>query len=160
MFGRSSVAGDLESVSSTAGDGGDFNFRINPSDYLGIAHEEFKTEILQLALTKPSEYFDLRKRVLANVKKAAVQQQYYIYYRLLTNGSTLSVPDDGAVANDAMFTPNIPKQKVNEFALKASKTIDKIAEEAIEMILPADWKQIADNRTFSKTKSTLGFEDV
>ena len=57
-----------------------------------------------------------------------------------------------------MFKPQVPSQIVNEFALKAAKTIDKIAEEAIEMILPADWKQIADNRTFSKTKSTLGFE--
>jgi hypothetical protein len=57
-----------------------------------------------------------------------------------------------------LFCPNVPYQVVNEFSLKASKTIDRIAEEAIEMILPADWKEIADNRTFTKTKSTLGFE--
>ena len=61
-------------------------------------------------------------------------------------------------AHNKRFVPHVPNQLVNEFALKASKTIDRIAEEAIEMILPADWKQIADNRTFSKTKSTLGFE--
>ena len=40
-----------------------FNFKIDPSDYLGIAHEEFKTNMLQLALTKPTEYFELRKLV-------------------------------------------------------------------------------------------------
>jgi len=147
---------DRVSVSS-GGDGGDFNFKINPADYLGIAHEEFKTEILQLALTKPSEYFELRKRVLANVKKTAVQKQYYIYYRLLTNGSTEDDPDNGSIANNEIFTPNIPKQKVNEFALKAAKVIDQIAEEAIEMILPMNYKKIAENRTMQHTAGNLGF---
>jgi hypothetical protein len=46
---------------------------------------------------------------------------------------------------------------VNEFALKASKTIDAIAEEAIEMIMPADYRMIAENRTVQKTASQLGF---
>ena len=139
--------GSSSSSSSSYSDDSDFNFKINPADYLGIAHEEFKTEILQLALTKPSDYFELRKRVLANVKKTAVQQQYYIYYKLLTNGSTLDDPDNGSIAEYPNFTPNIPKQKVNEFALKAAKVIDQIAEEAIEMILPMNYKKIAENRT-------------
>jgi len=53
-------------------------------------------------------------------------------------------PDEG-------FKPSVPKQKVNEFALKA------IAEEAIEMIMPADYRMIAENRTVQKTASQLGF---
>ena len=63
-----------------------FNFKIDPSDYLGIAHEEFKTNMLQLALTEPTKYFELRKKVLATVKKEAVQGQYEVYYNLLTIG--------------------------------------------------------------------------
>jgi hypothetical protein len=48
---------------------------------------------------------------------------------------------------------------VNEFALKASATIDKIAEEALNMIMPKDWKTIADERLYSKTKGNLGFAE-
>ena len=45
----------------------DFNFKLNPSDYLGINHESFKTNMLQLAITRPAQYFELRKAVLENV---------------------------------------------------------------------------------------------
>ena len=147
-----------------------FNFKINPADYAGIDHEAYRSDMLQLALSQPTVYTQLRKEVLRLVKKEAVNSQYAIYYYLLTVGqevgtgsggnSILSQTDVPKAVQDqsGIFVPHVPAQIVNEFALKAAKTIDKIAEEAIEMILPADWKQIADNRTFSKTKSTLGFE--
>jgi len=38
------------------------DFELDPSDYLGIEHEAFKADMLQLALSKPSEYFQLRKK--------------------------------------------------------------------------------------------------
>ena len=139
----------------------DFNFKIDPSNYGGIDHEAYRSDMLQLALAQPTVYTQLRKDVLQVVKKEAVNTQYAIYYSLLTKGqnpngtSVLSSTNSKGVKE---FVPHVPNQVVNEFALKASKTIDRIAEEAIEMILPADWKQIADNRTFTKTKSTLGFE--
>jgi hypothetical protein len=145
-----------------------FNFKINPADYAGIDHESYRSDMLQLALTQPTEYTQLRKEVLNIVKKTAVNSQYAIYYYLLTVGQEAGSGNGGesilkgkfSEEMQKTFCPKVPAQIVNEFALKAAKTIDKIAEEAIEMILPADWKQIADNRTFSKTKSTLGFEDV
>jgi hypothetical protein len=147
----------------------DFNFKIDPANYAGIDHESYRSDMLQLALAKPTEYTKLRKIVLNIVKKEAVNSQYGIYYYLLTAGAKTNGKVQGAsiLADNtadldgetiAMFVPKVPSQIVNEFALKAAKTNDKIAEEAIEMILPADWKQIADNRSFSKTKSTLGFE--
>jgi hypothetical protein len=147
-----------------------FNFKIDPANYAGIDHESYRSDMLQLALASPTEYTKLRKAVLAIVKKKAVNTQYSIYYYLLTagqedgdgKGGDSILKDEASIgqATKDMFVPHVPSQIVNEFALKAAKTIDKIAEEAIEMILPADWKQIADNRTFSKTKSTLGFENA
>ena len=139
-----------------------FDFKIDPSDYMGIQHEEYKTTMLELALTKPSDYFALRKTVLANVKRAAVQGQYEVYYRLLTNGSTITDENNGAIAgkSSAFFQPCIPKQIVNEFALKAAKTIDKIAEEAIELILPMNYKKISEDRTMQHTAGNLGFANT
>ena len=144
----------------------DFNFKIDPSNYAGIDHEAYRSDMLQLALSQPTVYTQLRKDVLQTVKKEAVNTQYAIYYNLLTKGQN---PDGGSVLSRTssrglgsgttpVFVPRVPNQLVNEFTLKASKTIDKIAEEAIEMILPADWREIANNRVYSKTKATLGFE--
>ena len=64
---------------------------------------------------------------------------------------------DGLPEHVDVFVPRVPKHIVNEFALKASATIDKIAEEAINMILPDDWKTIADQRLYTKTKGNTGF---
>jgi len=146
----------------------DFNFKLNPNDYLGTAHEQFKTNMLQLALANPTRYFQVRRAVLQNIKNAAVQAQYDIYYYLLTIGArqndyaqpgSITIGFDPGAPNTIIdqFQPNIPKQKVNEFALKAAKTIDAIAEEAIEMILPMDYKKISDNRQIQQTAGQLGF---
>ena len=149
----------------------DFNFKIDVCDFRGIEHEEFRTNLLNLALTKPTEYNKLRMHVLRKIKKAAVDAQYGIYYYLLTEGCSASddgktkgnniLADlrDGTENHKEIFKPNVPKHIVNEFAMKASATIDKIAEEAINMILPDDWKTIADQSLYSKTKGTMGFDN-
>ena len=141
----------------------DFNFKIDPTDYLGIGHEKFKTDMLELAISKPDKYFKLRKLVLEGVKTQAVKKQYGVYYYLLTLGKKAT--DTGARGDRYLvddedynkFVPNVPKQKVNEFALKAAKTIDAISEEAVEMILPMNYKKISEDRKVQQTAGGLGF---
>ena len=55
-------------------------FKIDPADYLGIEHEGFKQNMLELALSKPSEYFELRRIILDHVKKETVKNIYTTYY--------------------------------------------------------------------------------
>jgi hypothetical protein len=148
----------------------DFNFKIGPSNYLGTEHAAFKTDMMQLALSSPSEYFKLRKVVLNRVKATAVNRQYAIYYYLLTSGNITkldgtdsgeSLAESAGLQDDTvkMWAPNLPKQEVNDFALKAAKTIDAIAEEAIELLLPMNYKKIAEDRQVQKTAGTLGFNN-
>ena len=150
----------------------DFNFKINPADYLGSDYEAFQTDMLELAISKPSDYFNLRKTILKRVKTQAVQDQYNIYYSLLTAGVAFNdvleggtkvieagknIADNSA-AGTSVFTPKMPKQLVNEFALKAAKTIESIADEAVEMLLPMNYRKIAEGREISKTAANLGFD--
>ena len=131
------------------------DFKIDTGDYLGIKYESFKDEMLALALAEPSEYFKLRKSVLATVKQQAVEDQFRIYYILLTSGTDKEggeiIPRSAGIRDDtaAKFRPNYPKQLTSQFALGAAKTIDKIAEEAVEILLPKDYKSISQDR-FSK----------
>ena len=146
----------------------DFNFKINPADYLGSDYEAFKTDMLEVAISKPSVYFNLRKTILKRIKTQAVQDQYNIYYKLLTEGKTYvktgelgaDQPLSGGVVglDDTVFVPCMPKQLVNEFALKAAKTIEAIADEAVEMLLPMNYRKIAEGREISKTAANLGFD--
>ena len=139
------------------------NFKLDTSDYLGIDHAAFRDDMLALALSKPSEYFQLRKNVLAAVKRNAVANIYKTYYSLLTEGKdaegNLLLRGDFAEGITAptvrAFNPKYPKQKVNEFALGASETIDKIAEDAIEILLPRGYEDIAKERSSTKGKARL-----
>jgi hypothetical protein len=130
-------------------------FEIDTGDYLGIKYESFKDEMLALALAEPSEYFKLRKVVLEKVKQDAVEDQFKIYYNLLTLGAKKGggqiIPGDAGLKESTVrkFIPNYPKQLTSQFALGAAKTIDKIAEEAVEILLPKDYKSISQDR-FSK----------
>ena len=144
------------------------NFKIDTKNYLGMDHEAYKTKLFQLAITKPEAYFELREQVLNNVKTQAVATQYNIYYHLLskgtkTDGSSYVVTPASMAASlpagglAGIFKPCVPLQDTNQFALKASKTIDAICEEAIEMLIPMDYKEIAEKRLKKRTEGNLGF---
>jgi hypothetical protein len=143
------------------------NFKLDTSDYLGHEYEEFKQSLMELALSEPKKYFELRKNVMRAVKVQAVKDVYDTYYNMLTEGLNkagdrrlLSAPGGAILPSDGYiqggFKPHISKQKVNEFALQAAKTLDDIAEKAVEMIIPADYRTIAENRQVMKTAGNLG----
>ena len=126
------------------------DFKLDTADYLSIEYNSFRDDMLELALSKPSKYFELRKKVLQAVKKDAVENMYTTYYNLLSTGTDVK----GNPIEDG-FIPHYPKQLVNQFALGAAKTIDKIAEDAIELLLPRNYKDIANERTSTKSKGEM-----
>ena len=131
------------------------DFSIDTGDYLGIKYQSFKDDLLSLALAQPSEYFKLRKQVLKKVKQDALEQVFNLYYNLLTKGRNF---DDSAPITaefEDIFKPNYPKQLTAQFALGASKTIDKIVEDAIEILLPKDYKSLAQDRFVKKAEGNL-----
>ena len=132
------------------------NFNVNTADYTGILHDEYRTRLVQLAISDPKSYFKLRENVLATVKKEAVETQYKVYYNLLHAGTN----KDGNKIDTPMgeqFSPSVPMQECNKFALAAAKTINEIAEKAVEMIIPLNYKDIAESRVKKQTEGNLGF---
>ena len=133
------------------------NFKLDTSNYLGIKYASFKDDMLALALANPSSYFLIRKTVLEKVKQAAVEQQFNIYYNLLSTGT-----DPGGKKNlladtefAKFFVPCYPAQLTSQFALGAAKTIDRIAEEAVEILLPKDYKSLASDRMMKTAEGNM-----
>lgn len=154
------VTGRSKSVAPGAND-----FQVDTADYDGTNHQAFRTKLVQLALTEPKSYFKLRAMVLEKVKKEAVLLQYKVYYNLLTSGEnatgTAIITDATATGIGESLTeimkPCVPAQEANKFALSAAKTIGKICEDAIEMIIPLNYKDIAEERTRKQTEGNMGF---
>ena len=61
-------------------------------------------------------------------------------------------PVVGANITD-VFKPNYPNQKITEFALGAAKTLDAICDECIEIIMPLNYRDLAESRLARKGES-------
>jgi len=126
------------------------NFKIETDDYLSYNYDEYRNSLYALALTKPSDYFTLRSTVLAAVKKKAVANVYETFFNVLSKG---------IVENNAMLEtvraggPAYPKQLVTKIALKAARTLDSILNEVIEIILPQDYKTLANLSMVTKSQA-------
>ena len=134
-------------------------YKVDPSNFLGIEHSEYKNEILALALSRPSEYYQLRKAVVKNMKTGFVTQAYDSFYNLLSTGSKTGASDasmavNGGAAKD-LFIPKLPKQEINQFALRAAKTLNAMVEEAIELVLPANHLDIAHKIERGKSEANM-----
>jgi hypothetical protein len=126
------------------------NFKIETDDYLSYNYDEYRNSLYALALTKPSDYFALRSLVLAAVKKKAVANVYETFFNVLSKG----IVDNNAMLETVRTGgPAYPKQLVTKIALKAARTLDIILNEVIEIILPQDYKTLANLSMVTKSQA-------
>lgn len=123
------------------------NFKIDTSSYLGQQYDGYKNELLGVALANPSKYFKIRKNVVDYVKKEAVKNLYDVIYYTLKEGKKT----DGSKIDDELPEgPEVPPIEINEIALTASRTLNKILDEVLEKIVPVSYKDLAGQRLMMK----------
>ena len=113
------------------------NFEVDTSDYMGFKYEEYLNELMSIAMSKPAEYYNIRKATLKELKQGIITQIYTTYYTLLTKGTINSTNTLGGLV------PCYPQQKASQFSLAASKTINEILNSALDIILPANHLDVA-----------------
>ena len=126
----------------------DSKFYINIRNELGLDYKRIRGDLLALSLSKPSNYYDLRTKVISDVTEALVEKIYTMFWQLLRNGRI-----DGnqleytpLTGSAVAFIPSLPEHAINQFATKAARTIEDICEEAVSLILPDDYLQLSQNR--------------
>ena len=125
-------------------------FYIETSDFLGFKYEQFRNELYAKALSTPSEYFKLRKEVLETVKNQAIQDMYKQFYNLLSKGQDINGNDISTLGE-----PAYPSQLVSKFSFKAARTLEAILNEAIEILLPVDFKKLSERRLEDQSKESF-----
>ena len=136
-------------------------FYINIKNELGLDYKRVRGDLLALSLSKPSNYYDLRTKVISDVTEAMVQSVYTMFWQLLRNGKIDAdqlqyVPITGG---SKPFIPQLPEHLINQFATKAARTIEDICEEAVSLILPDDYLQLSQNRQKDILRSKGMMED-
>jgi hypothetical protein len=111
------------------------DFEVDTSDYLGFKYDAYIHEMQTLAISQPSEYNNIRTKVVKELKEQLLESAFNLYYHLLTDGKGFSVKSP----------PSYPKQKASKFALKATNVMNEILDEALAIVLPskqADFAQL------------------
>ena len=62
------------------------NWKVNVSDYMGHKYKQYKNQLYGLALSKPSEYYDLKSTVIEKLNTQIAEYVYNIFFNLLTEG--------------------------------------------------------------------------
>ena len=131
------------------------NFEVNPANYLGFEYEEYKNDLYALPLSKPSEYFELRKAVLKSVKTDAIGDIYGTFSKILGPGQNNAKTEIIKTSTSPANHPNYPAQEISKIALKAARTLDEILNEVIEIIFPSNFKQLANTRAVQKSEHNI-----
>jgi hypothetical protein len=123
-------------------------FFIDIKNELGLDYKRVRGDLLALSLSKPSNYYDLRTKVISGVTEKMVEVIYMMFWELLRNGKIESnqIAFKNLVGDDTAFVPQLPEHLINQFATKAARTIEDICEEAVALILPDDYLQLSQNR--------------
>jgi hypothetical protein len=129
-------------------------FKVDPNDFLAHCYQDYLSEVYALALSKPTDYFTIRKNVVKAVKRDAIKGLYDTFFEVLTkgkvNGDTLIKNSNGEA-----IEPKYPEQDVNEVCLSAAATLDKICEDVVNIILPRNINDILSDKLSKQGKSTI-----
>jgi len=123
-------------------------FFIDIKNELGLDYKRVRGDLLALSLSKPSNYYDLRTKVISGVTEKMVEVIYVMFWELLRNGKIErdQIAFKNVTNDDVPFIPQLPEHLINQFATKAARTIEDICEEAVALILPDDYLQLSQNR--------------
>lgn len=126
-------------------------FQLDTDDVLGFLYQEYVTEVRSMALSKPSEYYALRREVLRKIKSDAVGNLYKTLFNVLSLGTDLRGNPIGSLGTGNLV-PHFPSQKINDFAIKIASMMADELNKAIDIILPDDFEKIASGKLSLKSR--------
>ena len=131
-------------------------FFIDITNELGLNYKRQRAALMGVALSKPANYYTLRAELVEKLTTAQVKHAYTLYWELLKNGVVGSNPKQQTYNDEngspCFLKPDLPEHLINKFASRVAVTIEEIAEEAVNLILPDDFLKLAQE----KQKDILG----
>lgn len=129
------------------------SLRLNPTEFLGLDFNKYKSQILKLAITSPADYYQLRSDLEENLQFNAINALYDTIFFALTKGtdkngqpfSTVNMPCE----------PHYPQQKINDLTIGACEALDKMIKEVIEILLPGNYDDVMSSRLMDKGSAKL-----
>ena len=122
------------------------NFKISTKNYMGYAYESHCERLTALALSQPDKYYEIRKKVVEYIRDSTVESWFKIFYNALTKGQDA----DGAPITTGLGTVDYPAQEVSRLCIGIAKTVQGIADQVCDIIIPAKFEELASKRRHDK----------
>lgn len=140
--------------------------RTDPLNYTGYENQRYRNELLQLAFTKPSEYYKLQDDVLAKLLEDHVKDLYNTVYNVLRAGKDKT--GRGYIINLGEYdkyreivtewNPRIPDETCDKIAKEIVRDFQSSLEKkVIDLVLPPNIFDQALQR--SAKKASAGIDD-
>jgi hypothetical protein len=133
-------------------------FYIDITNELGLKYKKQRAHLMGVALAKPANYYALRAKLVEQLTTAQVEHAYKLYWNLLKNGvigtesSAKQVQYYDEKDSICYLKCDLPEHLINKFSSRVAATMEEIAEEAVNLILPEDFLKLAQE----KQKDILG----
>ena len=126
----------------------DSKFYINIENELGLSYKKQRSALLGVALAKPANYYNLRAQLVEDITTKQVKDAYELYWGILKEGVISAKKIEYLNASDAkvQLVPDLPEHMINKFASRVAATLEEIAEECVNMILPDDFLKLAQEK--------------
>jgi hypothetical protein len=125
------------------------SLRLDPSRYLGLEYNKYKSAVYKLALTDAEKYYTLRSKVETELQTNAIKDLYDTIYKVLSEGTN-------DIRVDVGVKPNVSLQTINEICLSACETLNEIIQkEVLERLLPIDYNEIMNKRLAEKGQAKI-----
>ena len=123
----------------------DSKFFINIENELGLSYKKQRAVLLGTALAKPQNYYALRADLVDKLTVKQVKDADQLYWNVLKKGiiATQQIKFKDGAENDVNLIPDLPEHLINKFASRVAATMEEIAEEAVNMIMPEDFLKLA-----------------
>jgi hypothetical protein len=141
-------------------------FKSDPLNFSGYENQRYRNGLLQLAFTKPSEYYKLQDEVLAKLLEDNIKSMYNTVYNVLRSGKNkdkgvvvdITGYDTYAKISPGGWDPKIPDQECDSIAKSIIQDFQKSLEnKVIDLVLPPNIFDQALNR--SAKKAAAGIDD-
>ena len=116
-------------------------FKVAPNNILGVNFQEFRNSMIQLALSKPSEYYALRGSALKTILVENNNKIYNLVYNLLTKG------DVEGIAVFGTHIPDYPKTKASNEAMSVCDSFNDILQDIFDLLMPPIGDKLAATKT-------------
>ena len=146
---REIARGEVKKLGSGAYD-------IDILNVMGRQQKKARNQLYSEAIANPTLYLDKRSEAESTIIDNEVERQYKFFKLLLLKGQDEDEKQICVYPSGEPYAPNLPEATITKFAIRASETLEKIYEDAIEEIFPMKYGDLAHKKSAEIAKAVEG----